>query len=320
VPGVVLVILSVLLMFAPLSGPSGWLARAPGAAFTFIDVGQGDACVIRSSTGAAILVDAGPVDPAFDAAFARILPWLRRHRVTSLALAVLTHPHDDHAGGYAEIVHALPVGLFVDPGEIARSRRYLAALAACASRGVRYAVPGAGQCLFDDGVVRVVVVHSRTTSGRLSPVPPRDLNDASLGLRIECDGCEVMLLGDLGAADQERMLLGAPGDSATVGRLPCVLFAAPHHGSRTGSSARFLARLDPRWVIISAGRNNRFGFPHRETLEALAARGIDPRITGRDGDISLRIRPGHAELQDARERTIRECDFPGSGAAAARGP
>lgn len=260
---------------APLAPP--FLSRPflsqPGLTITFLSVGHGDA-ILLSSGGQHALVDAGGVPNGADTGQRFVVPFLREAGITRLALAVLSHPHPDHALGLPSTLAAVPA-----------ERLWLAAGTGdgALSRAVRQAAAGAH-------VEEVEAGHPPLRLGEVTLEvlgPPRDrlllegVNDASVVLRVRHGDVTVLLTGDVEAAG-EAALEEALGDGG-----PVTVLKMPHHGSRTSSTPAFLARTRPRAVVVSAGRHNRFGLPHPEVLARYEALGVPVYRTDLQGAVRL---------------------------------
>lgn len=251
------------------------VGRLPPRGFTVtaIDVGQGDAFLIESP-GARILVDAGPDDQASR--------WLRRHGRAHLDLLVVTHAHLDHIGGVTDVLDVVSVdALWMSevPTELPEAT---AVPAAAVARGVAVRTPRAGATTVV-GDVSVEVLHP--PPGRPYRFARSELNESSLVLRFEHDGRRVLVTGDVEREAQLALLADVPE------RLRAELFTVPHHGSRTTDPA-FLAAVGARTALISAGRGNRHGHPHAETLTVLHDLQVDVRRTDLLG--TLRVDVPHA--------------------------
>jgi competence protein ComEC len=85
---------------------------------------------------------------------------------------------------------------------------------------------------------------------------------------------------------------------------------APHHGSRSSSSAEFIARVAPRWAIVAAGYRNRFGHPSAEVLERYRAAGATVLRTDRDGAIHVVLKNGELRVEGERARRPRYWRMP----------
>ncbi len=214
---------------------------------TVLDVGQGLSAVVETRWHA-LLFDAGPRHPGgFDAGARVVLPYLRRRALRALDAAIVSHGDLDHAGGWPAVGAAMPVAALLSSAPLAGS-------APCA-RGHRWRWDG----------VEFEILHPAAGSGG------RD-NDRSCVLRVAGAGGSALLTGDVEAS--------AERDLVARGLAPADVLVAPHHGSRTSSSAAFVAAVAPRHVLIPAGWRNRFGFPHPEVLARYRARGSEPVVVG----------------------------------------
>ncbi|WP_339083450.1 DNA internalization-related competence protein ComEC/Rec2 [Pseudomonas sp. TMP9] len=245
------------LLFSPQQRPEYGRAEV-----WLLDVGQGLAVLVRTQQHD-LLYDAGPRFGEFDTGERVVLPSLRALDVRGLDLLLLSHADNDHAGGAAAIKRGLPVSRVVsgEPDNVAHSLQ----AQACKSEQWQW-----------DGVAFSTWQWAGATDG----------NQASCVLLVEANGERLWLTGDIDS-HAERALL-----NSTL-LMPAQWLLAPHHGSRSSSSAALLAQVKPAAVLISRGAHNAFGHPHADVMgryEAVAARAYDTAVQG-----ALRIRLGAFE-------------------------
>ncbi|MEN3283611.1 MAG: competence protein ComEC [Solirubrobacteraceae bacterium] len=244
-----------------------------GLRVTFLDVGQGDATLIQRR-GAAILFDTGPPDGP-------IVARLRRAGVRRLDLLAITHAQDDHDGGAAAVLRAMPVGIVLDGRDGVRDGAGARMAAEASRRHIRLVAPRAGQMLQVGGVTIRVLWPEAAPAVR---EPGEDPNQRAIVAEAK--------------ADSVRVLLTADAESDVLGRLDLEhvdVLKVSHHGSADPGLPALLARLHPRLAAIEVGRNNRYGHPAASTVRALASAGAAVVRTDRDG--SIRVQPAGTELR-----------------------
>lgn len=254
---------------------------------TALDVGQGDATLVDLPDGRLMLIDAGgfvgsPVDPGAQV----VLPMLRARRRTRIDVVVLSHPHPDHFGGLLSVIDGVAVGELWDTGQgqaEGAGPDYTRLLARARARGVRLRRPAelCGQHRGFAGLGELSV---------LAPcpgfVPHRPANDNSFVLRLVHGARAALLTGDAEAELEHELL-------ARRVRLRADLLKVGHHGSRTSTTAPFLAAVAPQLATMSCGVRNRFGHPHAVTVTRLAHAGVHALRLDRSGGVVWET-DGHA--------------------------
>lgn len=282
-PGVAALAAGLLLWAAPRG------QRTAGLEVTFLAVGHGDAIVL-SSGGHHALVDGGGSPNGADTGARFVLPYLKRRQIDALDLVVLSHAHPDHALGLASVMKRVPAGRLWLPAGVGRGPLVNALLETKPSVSeVELGTPSFG---LGDAVIEVLG-------------PPRDRillegeNDRSVVLRVRHGDVTFLLTGDLEEAGEEAL---EPGRVTVM--------KAPHHGSRTSSTAALLEKARPQHVVFCVGKGNRFGFPHAEVVERYEGIGARCYRTDLDGAITFK--------SDGREVTVETFRPEGAGWRAAR--
>ena len=218
------------------------------------DVGQGTAVLVRTRRHV-LLFDAGPqYSPESDAGQRVLVPLLRSRGDAAVDLLVLSHRDLDHVGGAQAVLGALSVEALSSSLELGHP------LAAVAKRATRCE---AGQRWTWDGVEFAVLRPAADDYERkLKP------NAMSCVIRVAGAGRSLLLTGDI-EREQEALLVAEHGSG-----LRSDVLIAPHHGSKTSSSALFLDAVRPTVAVVQAGYRNRFGHPAAEVLERYRERGV----------------------------------------------
>ncbi len=275
---------SAALLFLGLCLAPGRAGPPQGLSVEALDVGQGDAILLRWKRRAILVDGGGPFDPeATEFGRTHLVPKLLDRGVTGLDAVVLTHPHPDHALGLFAVLEELPVGeLWLPAGQ--DEARFMARLAEIAARrGVslrRLVAPG----VLEVEGLRVTVLHSG------GPLRKADaVNNQSAVLLFERGGRSALLTGDIGAPTESELVF-----SGAVPRAD--LLKVAHHGSRTSTTAAFLDAARPRVALLSCGRRNRFGHPTPGTLATLERFGVAILRTDRRSDCLVELRPRSTRL------------------------
>jgi len=278
-----------------LLGPLALLPPSPvpagGVRVVVLDVGQGLAVFVGTAHHA-LLYDTGPrVSETVDAGGRIILPFLRASGVNRLDVLIVSHADGDHSGGASSVLKGVPVAQFVS--SLPANHALGAQTAALPGQSVRCAE---GARWTWDGVT-FTMLHPATADYESRS---RKGNDLSCVLKIDAVGGGVLITGDI----------EAPAEAALLEREPRSLrsdvLVVPHHGSRTSSTAAFVAGVSPRVAVIAAGYRNRFGHPRSDVLARYRQAGALRPRTDLQGAITVAVDPdGAITAYGERERRRR---------------
>lgn len=252
---------------------------------TFFDVGQGDAIMIQTPQKHYILIDGGAGSVVLEK-IGEEVPFFHR----TIDLVILSHPHDDHVSGLIEVVNRYNVkdivctGVSGDSGVARKWKEVIE------EKGYRQA--RAGQ----------VISANNFSINILYPVEDvkdknvRDLNEVSVVARLVINDKESFLFtGDIYQKQETEMISHYNNCKKEEGalcdrlELKSDVLKVGHHGSRTSTSKEFLSVVLPKVAVIMAGEDNRYGHPHKETLERLEENNIVIKRTDIDSDIIFEI-------------------------------
>jgi beta-lactamase superfamily II metal-dependent hydrolase len=246
-------------------GPGAGGPAAGELTVAFLDVGQGDAILIKSPEGKAALVDAGPSHEVVDR--------LREQGVSALDLVVISHHHADHYGGMAEVIRQFHPRVFLASTSAHTASHYLKLLELVRDRSIQAISPGSSPRKLTLGSVVLTVFPE-------APHDSHEENNNSVGLRLQYGGFSVLLPGDAEKSEREWWEHEA-GDLCA----DCTVLKLAHHGSRNGTERRWLELVRPELAVASLATGNDYGHPHSETVALLKQMAIPLLQTNLEGTI-----------------------------------
>lgn len=238
----------------------------------FLDVGQGDAVLITSPFGHNILIDGGPGSEVLSS-LGKVLPFF----MSDIDLMVLTHPHSDHLNGLIEVFKKYKVKNVLITGVEYENSHYKEFLKDIASVNVYFA---RSDLDFEIGGIYLDTIYP------IDDLVGREIanvNNSSIGFIVSFvgeDGVErrVLLNGD-NEQEVENEIIDKVSDVD--------IFKASHHASKTANTIEFLEVIKPEIVVISCGKDNKFGHPHTEALSNFQQIGAKVFQTDLEGTVAM---------------------------------
>ena len=222
---------------------------AQGEAFTvhYIDVGQAD-CILLENEGQFMLIDGGNRDDS-----QLVVSYLEQQGVQELAAVVCTHAHEDHVGGLPAVLAVYPTAVVYAPTRTYSSNIFDKFVYYTDQQGLEITIPQPGDS-FTLGDVDLTIL------GPVKSYP--DPNNTSIVIMAEYGSTRFLFTGDM-EKEAENDMLDYWGEKYNWN---CDVLKSGHHGSSTSSSYRLIYATDPEYVVISVGKDNSYGHPHRETV------------------------------------------------------
>lgn len=236
----------------------------------FLNVGQGDAILIHRYPFVQVLIDGGPDDT--------ILYKLRKHLPffdRTIEAIILTHPQQDHLTGLLEVLKYYQVKNIVVTGVKSKSflfQQWEKELQNSQAK-IYFAKQGLTFQFSKNTWLKILYPFNF-----LQKEFYKDLNNTSIVATLNLRGHKFLFTGDISSKVEKQLL-------DHFESLNVEILKIAHHGSKYSTSDEFLAKALPEWAIISAGKNNRYHFPHKETLKRLKKYDIKVLTTIKNGDI-----------------------------------
>ncbi|EKN41272.1 hypothetical protein CFSAN001627_14303 [Clostridium botulinum CFSAN001627] len=230
----------------------------------YIDVGQGDSILIQQD-GHSMLIDAGT-----NALENTVVNYLKSKGVTKLDYVIGTHPHEDHIGGLDKVIDNFTVDKFIMPKVTHTTQIFKDVIAAAQNKGLKITVPTVGD-KYSLGVADFTILAPNNSSYS-------NLNNYSVVIRLKFGNRSFIFTGDAESLSEGEILakqLDITGDVLKLG----------HHGSKTSTTQAFLNKVNPKYAVVSCGKNNSYKHPHQETLNKLKAKNIKVYRTDEAGTI-----------------------------------
>jgi len=255
-----------------------------------LDVGQGDAILIRSPEGKTVLIDAGT-------GRTDVVPMLEQRGISELNMVIGTHAHADHIGGMDEVFEAIPVKVYLDNGMPHTTKTYEKVMALVEQKEIRY-IEGKRDQEFNLGKeIKLQVLHPQNVLLRNTR---SDLNSNSVVIRMtHGDNC-FLFTGDAEEPTEHQLVQQGVGT--------CDVLKVAHHGSNHSSTSHFLQTVNPKIALISLGANNRYGHPGDEAMSRLEQTSAEIYRTDTMGTITLTSDGKSLTVQTKKEAVVHKID------------
>ena len=230
----------------------------------YINVGQGDSELIQNN-GQNMLIDTGTNESTNS-----LISYLKSQNISKIDYLVLTHPHEDHIGGAADVIKDFDIGTIYMNNKTTNTKTYKDMIVAIKQKNLKVTVPILGQA-FKNGDANCIVY------GPVNPIGD-DLNTYSIVIKVTFGNNKFLFTGDAQASNEDGMISNGYDLSDDV-------LKVGHHGSHTSTAQAFLDKVNPKYAVISCGKGNDYGHPHEETMQRLQIKGIKVYRTDENGTV-----------------------------------
>lgn len=233
---------------------------------SYIDVGQGDSILIQIPNGKNVLIDAGDNDQGD-----KVVSYLKSQGVEHLDVTIWTHPHADHIGGADVVTNAFDIGQIVMPKQTSTTQSFRSLINAISQKGLKITEAKAGLKLDLGSEVKAELLAPNSTHYE-------EVNDYSAVLRLTYGQTTFLFTGDAQSESEQEMINAGYDLKADV-------LKVGHHGSQTSTSASFLTKVQPKYAVISVGKDNDYGHPKSSILTRLQKASVNLYRTDESGTV-----------------------------------
>ncbi len=236
----------------------------------FLDVGQGDGIYIEAPNGNNMMIDAGPNSKVLEE-LSKVMPFEKK----KIDLIMVSNPDKDHYGGFLDVLNYYEVNKVIEPGTVSVTATYAEFEKEVHAKGIEDLLAWRGMhILLDKNVDLEILFPERDVSNF-------KINDGSIIAKLTYGKTCFLLGGDTTQLD-ERFVV-----SEYKNYLDCDVLKVDHHGSRSATAPEYVGAISPKIAVISLGKDNRYGHPHKETLETLARFDVPVYRTDLNGTVTV---------------------------------
>ena len=258
------IILSILALIALLSWTAVFASGDNKLHIHFYDLGQGDGIYIRTPAKQDILIDGGP-DATILTKLGQDMPFYDR----DIELMISTHPDADHITGLISVLERYKVKMVLWNGVEKETKTFQRLKKLIKEKNIPTKTAQVGQEIKAGQVIFYILSSEKEA---------QEINNTSIVAKLIYGKNKALFTGDAGKSVEYGMIkagFNLKSDILKIG----------HHGSKSCTSQEFLDEVDPKYAIISAGKKNKYGHPHKEVLEKLLKKDLKLFRTDLDGDV-----------------------------------
>ena len=242
----------------------------------FIDVGQGDSCLITTPQNKKVIVDSGGSE-SYDVGKNVLLPYLLDKRITKIDYIMISHFDTDHCKGFEYVLENIKVKNVIISKQSETSENFKQIMKIIRKKRINLIIVQKGS---------KIKIDNFTTVDILSPQSENiadNMNDNSIVAKFEAYNFSILFTGDASEKIEKELIKEKIN-------LKSDILKVSHHGSKTGTSEEFLKSVKPKIALIGVGENNKFGHPTEDVIKRLTENKVKIYRTDRNGEISIKIK------------------------------
>lgn len=250
----------------------------------FIDVSQGDACLIRQKTKV-ILIDGGGANNQnnnYNVGKSILMPYLLARKIKTIDYMIFSHFDNDHCQGLLYVLENLKVKSILIGEQYEEYQNYQKLKEVAKRKSIKIYTLKKGDSLKLTKNLKIAVLWPK----KEEMISENSINNNSLVLKITFGNFSILFTGDIEKVAEEKILKEYEGRQKL---LQSTILKVAHHGSKTSSIKEFIQKVNPKCALIGVGKDNKFGHPSNITLETLKELNTKIYRTDQCGEISIKV-------------------------------
>lgn len=242
----------------------------------FIDVGQGDSCLITTPQNKKVIVDSGGSE-SYDVGKNVLLPYLLDKRITKIDYIMISHFDTDHCKGFEYVLENIKVKNVIISKQSESSENFKQIMKIIRKKRINLIIVQKETKIKIDNFTTVDILSPQSES------IADNMNDNSIVAKFEAYNFSILFTGDASEKIEKELIKEKIN-------LKSDILKVSHHGSKTGTSEEFLKSVKPKIALIGVGENNKFGHPTKDVIKRLTENKIKIYRTDTDGEIRIKIK------------------------------
>ena len=242
----------------------------------FIDVGQGDSCLIVTPKNKKILIDGGGSDN-YDVGKNTLLPYLLDRGITKIDYIIVSHFDSDHCDGLNAVVENIEVKNIIISKQCEISEEYVKLIRLANKKKVNIIICKTNDNIKIDKYTNIEILYASESA--------KDLNNGSIVCKLNYKDFSMLFTGDIEEVTENEIIEKYEESN----KLQTDVLKVAHHGSKTSTTPNFLELVKPKIALIGVGKNNTFGHPNEAVIKRLQDIGAKIYRTDQMGEIILRV-------------------------------
>ena len=248
----------------------------------FVDVGQGDCCLIRTISNKIVLIDGGGTSSDYDVGKSVLLPYLLHRKISKIDYIIISHFDTDHVKGILTIMEELKVKSVVISRQNVDSDNYEKFKRIVKQKNIRVIDVNKKDKLKIEKDIYFEIIWPNDSNNIIK----NPLNNNSIVCKLVYNNFSILFTGDIEEIAEKEILKEYKSNSKI---LNSTILKVAHHGSKTSTCKEFLERINPKIALIGVGKNNKFGHPNKEIIERLSNNKTKIYRTDEMGEIGILV-------------------------------